>query len=218
MWLALRTLDPPLWAWWDADATLVCLRMDILRCWGIVLISASTSTTSEKLETGFDVGVCRIQFGRAGVGIKRISSLIVAGLILVWVSTSRSLYKTEEQTHQCAKVVPDLRDIGIQANGSGICIEGVTILVDLVVQDSDGAPECRISSIAVDSLLVGLVSLWELLLCHVAASEQVPALSVLVVWGNVSTKLVGCEFYLPELTDCSRYSIACCWLLYELLC
>jgi hypothetical protein len=49
MWLALCTLDTPLWPWRDAYTTLIGLRMDILGCWGIVLVSASTSTASEKL-------------------------------------------------------------------------------------------------------------------------------------------------------------------------
>ena len=77
----------------------------------------------------------------------------------------------EEQTYQSAKVVPNLRDVGVEANGSGVCVEGVAILVDLVVQDAYGAPECGIASVTVDCLLVGLVSLWEFLLCHVAAPK-----------------------------------------------
>ena len=127
------------------------------------------------------MGVGGIQFCCTGVRIQSISRLIVAGFVLVRISTLWSQDGTREQTHQCAKVVPNLGDVGVEANGSGIRIKRVSVLVDLVVQDSDGAPECRIASVTVDCLLVGLVCFWELLLCHVTSAEQIPALSVLVV-------------------------------------
>ena len=94
---------------------------------------------------------------------------------------------TREQTHQCAKVVPNLGDVGVEANGSGVRIKRVSVLVDLVVQDSDGAPECRIASVTVDCLLVGLISFGKFLLCHVTATKQIPALGVLIVCGMCQT-------------------------------
>jgi hypothetical protein len=181
--LALSTLNAPLRSWRDAYAILIRLRVDILRCGGVVLIPSGTSTTSKELQTSFDVGVGRVQFCRTGVGIKSIGGLVVARLVLGGISTF--MCNERQQTYQCAKVVPDLRDVGVEPNGTGISIECVPVLVDLVVQDTDGAPECGIAAVTVDCLLVGFVRLWELLLCHVTAAKQIPALGILVVYGYV---------------------------------
>ena len=127
------------------------------------------------------MGVGGIQFCCTGVRIQSIRRLIVAGFVLVRISTLWSQHGTGEQTHQCAKVVPNLGDVGVEANGAGVGIKRVSILVDLVVQDSDGTPECRIAPVTVDCLLVSLVCLGKLLLRHVTATKQIPALGVLVV-------------------------------------
>lgn len=42
-----------------------------------------------------------------------------------------------EQTHQCAKIVPDLRDIWIKSNRAGISVQGISVLVNLVVEHTD---------------------------------------------------------------------------------
>jgi hypothetical protein len=86
-----------------------------------------------------------------------------------------------KQTYQGAQVVPDLGDVRVQAYRAGICIERISILVDLVIQDANRAPECRVPSIAIDSLLIGLVCLGVLLLCHVAPSKQIPTLRIVPV-------------------------------------
>ena len=90
-----------------------------------------------------------------------------------------------EQTYQGPKVVPDFGDVRIQPNGPGICVESVAVLVDLIVEYADRAPECRVPAVAIDRLLVGFICFGELLLGHVAATEQVPALSVLIVCASV---------------------------------
>lgn len=87
-------------------------------------------------------------------------------------------------TYQCPEVVPDLRYVRIQADSPRVCIQGIAILVDLVVQNSDRAPECRVATIAIHSLLIRFIGLGELLLCHIAAAEQVPTLGILVVCGK----------------------------------
>ena len=93
---------------------------------------------------------------------------------------SANLYQA--RTHQCTEVVPNLGDIRIEADGARICIKRITILVYLVVKDTDRAPEGGIASIPVDCLLVGFVSLGELLLGHVTTTQQVPALCIFIVW------------------------------------
>jgi hypothetical protein len=67
-------------------------------------------------------------------------------------------------TYQCAKVVPNLRDVRIESDGTRVRIKCVAILVNLVVKYSNGTPECRISTVTVHRLLVGLVRLGVFLL------------------------------------------------------
>lgn len=75
-----------------------------------------------------------------------------------------------EQTYQRAKVVPNLGDEGIQADRARVCIKCVPVLVDLVIEHTDRAPECRVPTVSIYRLLIGLISLRELLLGHVAAT------------------------------------------------
>lgn len=61
------------------------------------------------------------------------------------------------KTYQSAKVIPNLRYVWVQTDRSGIGIKRITILVDLIVKDADRAPESRITSVAIDGLLIRLV-------------------------------------------------------------
>lgn len=70
----------------------------------------------------------------------------------------------EDGAYQSAKVVPDLGNVWVEAYRAGVRIECVSVLVNLVIQDSNGAPESRVPAITVDSLLVCLVCLGVLLL------------------------------------------------------
>lgn len=96
------------------------------------------------------------------------------------------------KAYQCAQVIPDLGNVRVKADGAGVGIEGVPVLVDLVVQNTNGAPEGGVPAITVDGLLVGLVRLGVLLLRHVAAAEQVPALGVLLVGANRLLEVLDC--------------------------
>lgn len=69
LWMTWLALDTPLGTWRHTYTTLICLRMDVLRGWGIVLISLSTATASQQLQASFDVGIGGIQFCCSGVRI-----------------------------------------------------------------------------------------------------------------------------------------------------
>jgi len=77
----------------------------------------------------------------------------------------------QARAYQGTKVVPNLRDVWIEADGARICIKRITILIYLIVKNPDGAPECRISPITIDGLLIGLICLGKLLLGHVATTQ-----------------------------------------------
>jgi hypothetical protein len=118
---------------------------------------------AKELETGFDMGVSGVQLGSPLVGVHSISDLVVARLI------------------QCTKIIPNFWDVGIQTNCTRVGVQSIPVLVDLVVQHSNRAPERRVLSVPVDGLLVSLVCLGILLLRHVASTEKIPALCVCVV-------------------------------------
>jgi hypothetical protein len=166
------------------------------------------------LQACFDVNVRGVELGSALISVQGVIDLVVAGLIL---ARSVGWHGECGWTYQGAQVIPDLGDVGIEANGSGIRIERVAVLINLVVENAYGAPEGGVTTIAIDGLLIGFVGFGILLLRHVAATEQIPALCILVVW-EVSGEGVEVPSDLPELTDFSRYSMACSWLLKLLLC
>lgn len=114
----------------------------------------------EELETLSDSGVGGIELGSASVCVYRIGDLVVAAFV------------------QTAKIEPDLGDVRVDADSARVGVERVPVLVDLEIQDADGAPESWVAAISIDSLLIGLVRLVVLLASHVCASEKVPALSI----------------------------------------
>lgn len=127
--------------------------------------------------------------------MKRIVGLIVTGFILWLKPSAVGLFqrgKARNQTHQGTKVVPNLGNIRVEADGTGVRIKCITILVDLIVKNANGAPKCWIPPVPIDCLLVGFVRFRELLLCHVASAKQIPTLRIFVVWNVVSRKQ-GCE-------------------------
>jgi len=91
-----------------------------------------------------------------------------------------------EQTYQSPKIVPNFGDVGVQSNRAGIRIQSITILVDLVIQNADRAPECRIAPVSVDCLLIGFISFGVFLLRHVASPQEIPALRIRLIWDHVS--------------------------------
>ena len=84
-------------------------------------------------------------------------------------------------TYQGTKIVPDLGDVRVQPDGARVGVERVPILIDLIVEHTNGAPERGVPSIPVYGLLVSFVGLGILLLRHVTSAEEVPALGVVVV-------------------------------------
>lgn len=120
--------------------------------------------TLKQCQTCLDVDVGGIEISSPGVCIECIACLVVARLV------------------KRAKVVPDLRDVGVESDGARVCIKRIAVLVDLVVKNTNRTPECRVATVAVYSLLIGLISLGVLLLRHVASAKKVPALSIILVW------------------------------------
>jgi hypothetical protein len=143
---------------------LISLRRHVLRKRCASLVGQTVGRlTLEQRETGFDVHVGWVKLGSSGVSIQSVVGLVVARLI------------------QSTEIVPDLGDVGVEADGPRVSIQSIAILVDLIVQHTDGAPEGRVATITVDGLLVGLIGLGILLLRHVAATEEVPALRISLV-------------------------------------
>lgn len=75
---------------------------------------------------------------------------------------------------QRAEVVPHFGEVRVNANCPRVGIERVVVLVDVVVQHPDRAPERRILPVAIDCLLVSLVRLAKIVRRHVRPAEQVP--------------------------------------------
>lgn len=85
------------------------------------------------------------------------------------------------KSYQGPKVIPDFRDVRVQANRPRIRIKGISVLIDLIVKHANGAPESGITAISIDRLLVSFVRFRVFLLRHVASSEKIPALRIRVV-------------------------------------
>ena len=84
-----------------------------------------------------------------------------------------------QATYQSAKIIPDLADIRIDTNSTRVSVQGIAVLIDLIIKNTNRTPESRIPAISVDSLLICFVCLGVFLLRHVAASKKVPALRVI---------------------------------------
>ena len=152
----------PLWTWWTTKgAWLIRLWVNVLWKRSIALVwQTGGRLTLQQSQTSLDVNIGGVELCGSGVGIERVVGLVVTRLV------------------QSTKIVPNLGDVWVQTNGAGVSVKSIAVLVDLVVQDTNGAPESWIPAVAVDSLLVSLVCLWILLLRHVAAAEEVPTLRI----------------------------------------
>jgi hypothetical protein len=115
-----------------------------------------------------DGRVGRVQIRRSGVRVYSIGDLVVARLV------------------QTSEVVPHFRDIRVESDRTRVSVERIPVLVDLVVQHTDRAPECGVAAISVDCLLISLVGLVVPLPSHERSAEQVPALSVAAICIAVS--------------------------------
>ena len=145
-----------------------------------MLIGPRWMAIAKKLQSRPDVSVCRVQFGGSGVCIKSICGLVVARFVLQdLISSPKNCGQSDRfLTYKCPKVIPHFGNVRIQTYGARIGVKCITILIDLVVEDSDGAPEGRISPIAIDGLLVSFICFGKFLLCHVAAAQEIPALGI----------------------------------------
>lgn len=114
----------------------------------------------QQLEAVLDGIVGRIQLGRTRVRVNGVGDLIVARLV------------------EAAQVVPNLPDVGVEADGTRVGIQGVTVLVDLEVENTNRAPESGVSAITVHCLLIGLVCLVVPRASHERTSQEVPALCI----------------------------------------
>jgi len=110
--------------------------------------------------------VRRIELKSALVGIDSVRHLVVAGLV------------------KSAEIEPDFGEVGVDTNGARVGVEGVVELIDVVVENTNRAPERRVLAVAVHSLLVRLVRLAEVVRCHVGATEEVPRKRVVGVCGR----------------------------------
>jgi hypothetical protein len=163
---AIVRLSTPWLTWRSTKCTwLVSLRVHILgkRCAGLVRKTVG-GLSLEQSKTRLDVDVGRIKISGPSVCVERITRLVVAGLV------------------QRAEIIPNLRNVGVEANGARVCVKRVAVLVDLVVEDTNRAPERRVATVTVNCLLVGLVGLGVFLLRHVAPTKKVPTLGVILVW------------------------------------
>jgi hypothetical protein len=120
----------------------------------------------EQLQTSLDVDVAGIKISGATVRVERVGNLVVARFV------------------QSAQIVPDLRDVWVQADSTRIGVERIPVLVDLVVENTNRTPEGRVASVAVNGLLVGFVGLGVFGLRHVAATQEVPTLGIVVICAN----------------------------------
>jgi len=71
---------------------------------------------------------------------------------------------TTEETHQSTKIIPDLANVRVEPNSTRVCVKRITVLINLIIEHANGAPESGIAAIPVYSLLIGLVSFGILLL------------------------------------------------------
>lgn len=108
------------------------------------------------LQTGLDVWIARVQTLSLAVSVQGIADLVVAGFI------------------QGTQVVPDLGDVWVQTDRPRVGIERITVLGDLVVKNTNRAPEGWVSGVAVDGLLEGLVGSVKVTTDHVDTAQIVP--------------------------------------------
>lgn len=83
-----------------------------------------------------DLLVARIETCGPLIRVESIAELAIARLV------------------ESSQVVPRLTDIRVEGDRPAVGVESVSILVNLIVQHTDTAPERGITGIAVDRLLV----------------------------------------------------------------
>jgi hypothetical protein len=115
---------------------------------------------TQNLQPFHDDRIRRVEFFCAEIRIDSILQLTVAALV------------------QRTEIEPHFRNVWVESNSPCVGIEGVLVLVDLEVKDANRDPERGVAAITVYCLLISFIGLVVLLLCHVRAAEEIPALSV----------------------------------------
>ena len=133
------------------------MRINIGRSWRWSPIVPSRLQVSfqDGQSLGHD-GIRVVEFVGSIVRIDGVLDLIVASLV------------------ECAEVKPNLWDVGVQSDCSGICIESIAELIDFPVEDADRAPEIGIATVAIDGLLICLVRFTVIGRLHKEPAETVP--------------------------------------------
>lgn len=108
---------------------------------------------AQQVKPGLYDRVTRIQIMRTCIGVNRVIDLIVAGLV------------------EAAKVEPDFRDERVKSDRSRIRVKGIPILIDLVIEYPDRAPESGILSVSINGLLVRFVRFVVFLPAHECTTE-----------------------------------------------
>jgi hypothetical protein len=134
--------------------------MNVLGAGSCRKLSAVGLSVSEKLKSLSNGEIIRVELSGSCVCIDSISDLVVAALV------------------QTSQVKPDFRNVGVDADSARICIERISELVDLEVEDANRTPKSRVTTIAVHCLLVGLVRLVIFLACHVCTTKKIPTLGI----------------------------------------
>jgi hypothetical protein len=113
---------------------LIGLRMNVLRSRGIARIGCTRRVLSvlEELQACLDMYVGRIQVSCPLVCVKSVGGLVVARLVL-WHGQHDKEEWAASSTYQSSQVIPNLGDVGIQPNSTGVCVERIAVLIDLVV-------------------------------------------------------------------------------------
>lgn len=114
----------------------------------------------EKVETFLDGDVGGVELFCTHIGIHSVLQLLIAALV------------------KGTKIEPNLRNVRVEPDCAGICIQGVFELANLEVENANGDPKGRITTIAIDGLLISLIRFVVFLGSHICTSEEIPTLSV----------------------------------------
>lgn len=116
--------------------------------------------TTQNLQPFHDDRIRRVEFFCAEIRIDGILQLTVAALV------------------QRTEVEPYFRNVWVESNSACVSVEGVFVLIDLEVEDTNRDPERGVAAIAVYRLLISFIGLVVLLLCHICAAEKIPTLGI----------------------------------------
>lgn len=130
---------------------------------------------TQLLQASSDMRVAGVQALCLEVCVERVADLVVACLV------------------ESAQVIPYFQNIRIETDGSGIRVERVAVLRNLVVEDTNRAPERGVARVAIDGLLERFVRRVEIRANHVDAPKVVPRVSVQLVNFERLQQILCCD-------------------------